>query len=197
MADMIIVSGLPRSGTSMLMRVLEAGGVTLLTDSIRKADLDNPNGYFELEQVKHLPTDTSWLVEASGKALKIISTLLYHLPERYEYKILFMERNLDEVIASQNKMLERLNQSAQAISDDTLKYIYEKHVIEIKDWLGRTGFNTLFLNYNVMIKDTASSAQAIQEFLQRPLHIQRMMAAIDASLYRQRRITTQEPQLCR
>ncbi len=105
----VIVSGLPRSGTSMLMNMLLDGGVPLLTDGIRNADHGNSRGYFEYEPVKALEKhgDLSWLPRARGKAVKIISFLLTWLPERYDYRVIFMQRDLDEIIASQNRMLAR------------------------------------------------------------------------------------------
>ena len=104
----VIVSGLPRSGTSMMMKMLEAGGIPLLTDSIRQADEDNPKGYYEFERAKKLPDgDTAWLKEARGKAVKIIAALLMELPQGYTYQVLFMHRNIQEVLASQSKMLAR------------------------------------------------------------------------------------------
>ena len=110
--SIIVVSGLPRSGTSMMMRMLEAGGIEIMTDDQRAADVDHPRGYFELERVKELDKggDKSWLDGARGKAIKIISFLLRELPPDYHCKVIFMRRGIDEIIASQNKMLERRNE---------------------------------------------------------------------------------------
>ena len=104
----IVVSGLPRSGTSMMMGMLEAGGLELVVDGIRAADEDNPRGYYELERVKDLAKaeDKSWLITLQGKGVKVISLLLQHLPEAYNYKIIFMRRSIAEVLDSQSKMLE-------------------------------------------------------------------------------------------
>ncbi|HZD55295.1 MAG TPA: hypothetical protein VE136_01120, partial [Anaerolineales bacterium] len=99
---MTIVSGLPRSGTSMMMKMLEAGGVPPLTDEIRTADRDNPKGYYEFERVKKMPDgDKAWMVEARGKSVKVISALLEHLPPQYDYKVIFMRRDMNEILASQ------------------------------------------------------------------------------------------------
>src|SRR4051812_1120245 len=113
-APIIVVSGLPRSGTSMAMRMLDAGGVPVVVDGVRTADEDNPNGYYELESVKGLdkPGDTAWLRDARGKAVKIVSHLVTWLPETFDYQVLFMERSLDEILASQNKMLVHRERSA-------------------------------------------------------------------------------------
>src|SRR4026207_1213461 len=110
----VIVSGLPRSGTSMMMKMLEAGGLTVMTDAIRQADIDNPRAYCECERVKNLEkeTDKSYVREARGKVLKVISFLLKDLPDDNYYRVIFMRRHLDEVIASQNKMLDRRGEDA-------------------------------------------------------------------------------------
>ena len=136
----IVVSGLPRSGTSMLMKMLEAGGVQVFTDGIRQADEDNPRGYFELEKVKNLQkqTDRSWLREARGKAVKVISQLLPELPPENTYKVLFINRNLHEVIASQNKMLLRRGEKVDPASDERMRGLFEKHLEKTKSWLTRT-----------------------------------------------------------
>ena len=103
----VVVSGLPRSGTSMMMKMLDAGGIPVVIDGIRGADRDNPKGYYEFERVKQLDKgDTAWVADAQGKAVKVISALLQHLPADQEYRIIFMERNIDEVLASQRKMMQ-------------------------------------------------------------------------------------------
>src|SRR5438067_12425110 len=107
-SEIIIVSGLPRSGTSLMMQMLQRGGVEIVTDDVRTADVDNPRGYYELEKVKKIKQDASWLPQARGKAFKMVSQLLYDLPGGETYRIIFMQRNLDEVLLSQDKMLERL-----------------------------------------------------------------------------------------
>src|SRR5262245_6505245 len=109
-----VVSGLPRSGTSMMMKMLEAGGLTPYTDGERSADIDNPEGYYEFERVKDLERDPdkSWVRGARGKALKVISFLLRHLPGENRYRIVYMRRHLDEVLKSQDKMLDRLGNPA-------------------------------------------------------------------------------------
>src|SRR6516165_1289807 len=107
-SEIVIVSGLPRSGTSLMMQMLDHGGVPVVTDHIRSADTDNPKGYYEFEQVKTIKRDTSWLPATRGKAFKMVSQLLYDLPPGETYRIIFMERDLDEVLLSQEKMLTRL-----------------------------------------------------------------------------------------
>ena len=106
--EIIIVSGLPRSGTSLMMQMLDNGGVPVVTDNIRTPDTDNPRGYYEFEQVKKIKEDVSWLPATRGKAFKMVSQLLYELPASETYRVIFMERDLDEMIRSQEKMLSRL-----------------------------------------------------------------------------------------
>src|SRR5271169_2606440 len=121
-----IVSGLPRSGTSLMMQMLDNGGVTVVTDNVRAADTDNPRGYYEFEQVKKIKEDVSWLPETRGKAFKMVSQLLYELPSSQRYRIIFMERDMDEMLLSQEKMLARLNKPAA--SRATIKRAFIKHL---------------------------------------------------------------------
>src|ERR1700730_18485992 len=93
-SEIIIVSGLPRSGTSLMMQMLDRGGVEVVTDNLRTADTDNPKGYYEFEQVKTIKRDTTWLPATRGKAFKMVSQLLYHLPPVETYRVIFMERGL-------------------------------------------------------------------------------------------------------
>ena len=108
-SEIIIVSGLPRCGTSLMMQMLVQGGFEAVTDHIRTADTDNPRGYYELEKVKKIKEDASWLPETRGKVVKMVSQLLFDLPASERYRVIFMQRDLDEMLASQEKMLERLN----------------------------------------------------------------------------------------
>ena len=110
--EIIVVSGLPRSGTSLMMQMLDQAGIEVVTDNIRQADRDNPRGYYEFERVKKMKEDASWLPQLRGKAVKMISQLLYDLPESKQYRILFMERDFDEMLLSQEKMLARLGRPA-------------------------------------------------------------------------------------
>src|SRR5436309_9885827 len=103
-SEIIIVSGLPRSGTSLMMQMLDNGGMEVVTDNIRTPDTDNPRGYYEFEQVKKIKHDTAWLPSTRGRAFKMVSQLLYDLPPSEQYAVIFMERDLDEVLASQEKM---------------------------------------------------------------------------------------------
>ena len=133
--EIIIVSGLPRSGTSLMMQMLNAGGIEVVTDSIREADTDNPRGYLEFEQVKKIKQDQSWLPATRGKAFKMVSQLLYDLPATERYRIIFMERDLKEVLASQEKMLARLKQPIAPSQE--MARAYTLHLEKLREWLAR------------------------------------------------------------
>ena len=183
---MIIITGLPRSGTSMMMKMLEAGGVAVITDKQRQADEDNPYGYFELERVKEIKRDRSWLDSSSGKAVKMVSMILYDLPLDRDYFLIFMKRNLDEVIASQKVMLARKGETPRADYEE-MKQLFSKHLSEIEAWLSeRKNFKILYINYGDVVKQPLETAENIQKFLGRGLNIDNMIKSVDPSLYRQR-----------
>src|SRR5262245_294181 len=130
-----VVSGLPRSGTSLMMRMLDMGGRPPLTDGVRAADPDNPRGYYEYERVKQLPKgDHAWLPDARGRAVKVISALLEHLPDGYEYRVIFMRRRMEEVMASQREMLVRRGEAADATTDAAMTALFDKHLHRIEGW---------------------------------------------------------------
>lgn len=184
----IVVSGLPRSGTSMLMKMLEAGGMPLMMDGIRTADEDNPKGYFEHERVKHLANerDKSWLAEARGKAIKIISHLLQELPPTNNYKILLIRRDLREVLASQSKMLARRGQTP-ATEDERMLRLYENDARRVSDLMSHARhFEILELRYHEVLADGVSQAGRINEFLCGALDVAKMASVVDQQLYRNR-----------
>jgi hypothetical protein len=184
----VVVSGLPRSGTSMAMRMLEAGGLPLLTDGVRTADLSNPNGYYEFEAVKDLdkPGDHAWLPAARGKGVKIISLLLTHLPEAYDYQVIFMQRALDEILASQDKMLEARGE-VKGAADDRMRSLYTEHLARVDRFLAqRSCFATIRLPYTGVLADPKDAAARVNAFLGGHLDEARMAAVADAGLYRNR-----------
>ena len=187
----IIVSGLPRSGTSMMMRMLAEGGLPVLTDELRRADDDNPEGYFELEVVRQLKEgNIAWLEGANGKVVKVISALLEYLPGNYQYKILFMERDPRETLASQKKMLDHRGQMSQ-LSDDEMEQQFQAHLAAVKPWLVRQpNMDVLFVNYNGLLAAPELSCERIAEFLDLPLDQTRMLAVPDQQLYRNRMVET-------
>ena len=182
-----IVSGLPRSGTSMMMRMLEAGGMEILTDGARTADEDNPKGYYEFERVKQIEHDRAWLEEAGGKAVKMISALLKHLPRDYSYKIVFMLREMEEILASQKQMLIRRGEPTDRVGDERMAELSEDHLAQVKDWLvDRPDMDVLYVSYNEVLKNPREYAERINRFLDGRLNVSRMEQAVDPSLYRQR-----------
>lgn len=188
----VIVSGLPRSGTSMMMKMLEAGGVPVMTDQVRTADIDNPKGYYEVERVKDLEkeTDKSYIREGRGKALKVISFLLKDLPDDNAYKIIFMRRDLNEVIASQNKMLQHRGE-ADSSDDRMMIDAYMNHLAAVRIMVRkRPNFEMMELRYDTAVKDPAAAAVQVNAFLGGKLDEAAMRAVVDAELYRNRKGST-------
>ena len=182
-----IVSGLPRSGTSMMMNILTAGGIQALTDGQRSADESNPKGYFELEKVKHLGRDRSFLSDAVGKAVKIVSPLLKHLSPEYHYSVIFMERDIQEMLASQREMMIKRGELAPD-DDEKMAAIYTRHLRDVKSWLSlQPNIEVIYISYNEVLKTPRACMDSINEFLGRGLDSNAMLAAVDRSLYRQRR----------
>ena len=189
-APIVVVSGLPRSGTSMAMKMLEAGGLATLTDGIREADESNPKGYYEFEPVKQLDKrgETAWLAGAHGKAVKIISFLLTFLPETFDYRVVFMQRDLDEVLASQNKMLVARGEAADGGDQAQMRQAYTQHLQKVERFLrNRKCFTTLPLTYKNVIDAPATEAGRINEFLGGRLNVEQMAAVADRELYRNRK----------
>jgi hypothetical protein len=184
-----IVSGLPRSGTSMLMKMLEAGGLPPLTDNLRVADADNPKGYYEFERVKKMPEgDVSWIDEAQGKSVKVISALLEHLPPGYSYRVLFMQREIEEILASQKQMLIRSEKPTGDVTDEQLAVMYRKHLAKVTAWLEeQPNFSVLYLDYGVMLTDPQKYAVQVNQFLGNTLDAGVMAGVVDPELYRQRK----------
>jgi len=184
----IVVSGLPRSGTSMLMKMLEAGGLQVVTDGQRAADEDNPKGYYEVERVKALAQekDKSYLADARGKVVKVISFLLKSLPENLNYRVIFVKRSLDEVIASQRKMLVRRGEA-----DDTPE-VRTRELLETDVW--RAGymlrqapqFESIEVQYAELVARPEEHARRIAAFVGGGLDVKAMVSVVDPALYRNR-----------
>lgn len=183
--DIVIVSGLPRSGTSLMMQLLEAGGIEVVTDNVRAADPDNPRGYHEFERVKKIKEDASWLPEMRGKAVKMVSQLLYDLPATERYRVVFMERDLDEVLASQEKMLARLGKPA-APREDMLR-AYRLHLGRLRVWLGdQRHIAVLQVRYADVVARPEVETARVNDFLDKRLHVAAAARAVDPALYRNR-----------
>lgn len=184
-APIMIVSGLPRSGTSLMMQMLDKGGIEVVTDGARTADVDNPQGYYELEKVKAIQRDQSWLPETRGKAFKMVSQLLYHLPASERYRIIFMERDFDEMLASQEKMLKRLGRPAAP--RDQIIGPYRLHLQQLHAWLaGQPHIDVLQVCYNELLPEPRRHAELVREFLGVDADLDGMAGAVNASLYRNR-----------
>ena len=185
---MIIVSGLPRSGTSMMMQMLEAGGIPVQTDNIRKPDKDNPRGYYEHEEVKNIKDDLSWLKDCNGKAVKIVSALLYHLPKDRRYKVIFMRRKMKEILASQKVMLKRLGKEPGDISDDKMMQSFENHLEKVMGWLMmQSTIKVINIRYNQVLEQPYENAKRVAHFLKKRMDIEKMTSVVEKSLYRQRK----------
>jgi Sulfotransferase domain len=184
----VVVSGLPRSGTSMLMNMLQSGGMQICADGQRGADHDNPRGYFEHERVKRLETevDKRWLRQARGKAIKIISPLLRSLPPDNRYKIVLATRDLGQIIASQNKMLDRLCQ-VNPVDDEKALRLYEQHLRTVWSLASvRSNFEIMEAAYAEVLADPEAWAQRMAAFTGHELDCRRMAAVVECSLYRNR-----------
>ena len=183
----VIVSGLPRSGTSLMMQMLVAGGLDALADGLREADDDNPRGYLELEEVKGTASDAGWVDRARGKVVKVISQLLPSLPADREYRVIFMRRNLDEILASQKRMLERRGEPWQD-DDESMKSVLAAHVEESETWL-RTAEHAqvLFVSYNRLVGDPGPQIERVRNFVHDGLDAGAMATKLDPELYRNRK----------
>ena len=186
-----IVSGLPRSGTSLMMQILEVGGLPILKDDLRQADADNPKGYYEFERVKQVARDQAWLQDARGKAVKMVSALLLDLPDTYTYRVIFMRRTMEEILASQKTMLKRSGKPTDAIGDDKMAALFHKHLGQVDKWISeQPNVHVLYVSYNEMIADPLKEIQRINQFLGSELDTEKMVSVVDRTLYRQRSTNT-------
>jgi len=184
--EIVIVSGLPRSGTSLMMQMLVNGGLEGVTDNIRTADTDNPRGYYEFERVKKIKEDTSWLPQVRGKVVKMVSQLLYDLPAIERYRIIFMERDLDEMLVSQEKMLERLGR--KAAPREEIKRAFTLHLKRLYQWLDQQkNMDVLRISYNTLLQHPEEQARLVREFLNDGVDLERMVSTVDHGLYRNRK----------
>jgi predicted AlkP superfamily phosphohydrolase/phosphomutase/tetratricopeptide (TPR) repeat protein len=181
--DIVIVSGLPRSGTSMMMQMLAAGGVNVWTDGLRQPDEDNPRGYFELVHATQLAQDHSWLPQARGRAVKIVAPLLPKLPPNEHYRIILMQRDPGALIASQHVMLERLGRNGAALDEAGLSATYNQWLHAVSGWMAdRDQVAVLPCSYEEVLKDPVGVSRMIEAFLGRPFDCSRAAAAVDARL---------------
>lgn len=185
--EVIVVSGLPRSGTSLMMQMLEAGGMPVLCDGVREHDDDNPKGYYEFERVKKLKTgDTAWVMDAVGKAVKVVTAHLEYLPDGYSYRVILMDRPLEEVLMSQDKML-RNRGERKKVADEEMGEIFAKHLQETREWMKeRPNFDFTEVDFKSAIRSPQSVVDVVCDFLGRDLDRDKMAAVVDPELYRSR-----------
>jgi len=185
-----IVSGLPRSGTCLMMQMLVAGGMTPLSDGERTADADNPRGYLEWERIKQLPNDPGCIAEAEGRVVKVISRLLLSLPSNHEYRVIFRQRPLPEVLASQDQMLRRRGTYKEGANPAAMAAAFEKHLREVYAWLdGRPYVKSMRVSYHEALRQPEEVSRKISEFLGVSLNVEAMTRQVDASLYRNRTVS--------
>lgn len=178
---------MPRSGTSLVMRMLWAGGMPVLADGLRAADEHNPLGYFEYEPVKRLPKDASWVADAKGKAVKVIYRLLEYLPDGIEYCVLFIERDLREVFASQRHMLRARGDAAAGQDEELMLAALAAEGARVKEWMAKQkNVRVLVIPHEGVLRDPRGWAQAMTEFLGRELDCEAMAGEVDLGLYRHR-----------
>jgi hypothetical protein len=186
-APVTIVSGLPRSGTSLMMQMLAAGGLPVLTDGARPADQDNPRGYYEFEPVKRTRQDTSWLAQAVGKAVKVVHLLLPDLPAAHHYRVLFLRRELRDVLASQRSMLRRLGNPGAALSPDDLEQTYRAQLRRVEQWLAQQDhFSVCDVHYEDLLRNPMPVVKGVRDFVGVPLVLEAMVRQIDPALWRHR-----------
>ncbi|HEX8812330.1 MAG TPA: hypothetical protein VF742_10095 [Terracidiphilus sp.] len=182
-----VVSGLPRSGTSLMMQMLVAGGMSVLSDGERQADADNPRGYFEWERIKLLPKEPDCIAEAEGRVVKVISQLIFALPPGREYRIIFMQRPLAEVVASQAEMIRRRGTSGAALAPAALIAGLTAHLNQVNAWLRDKGNISVHrVEHHDVLREPVRVSESLQQFLSCPLDVVAMSQQVDQSLYRQR-----------
>jgi hypothetical protein len=170
-----------------MMQMLVAGGMTALSDGERPADTDNPRGYLEWERIKQLPNDPSCIAEGEGKVVKVISRLLLSLPVGHDYRIIFMQRPLPEVLASQDQMLRRRGTYKEGANPAAISTAFEKHLREVYAWMdGKPYVKALRVPYHEVLNNPKDVSEQLAEFLGIPLNVEAMTKQVDASLYRNR-----------
>jgi hypothetical protein len=184
----IIVSGLPRSGTSMLMNILKENSIEILEDKTKEADEYNPKGYFEFQPVSELPEgNITWLEQAEGKAVKVTSYFLHHLPAKYEYKVLFMERKIEEIVKSQQKTVAEEGKKFHKKEIKMMEDYFQDHIKQTKTWISlQPNFTVRYLSYNRIIENPKQFLPLISEFLELELKEESFTKIVDSSLYKER-----------
>jgi hypothetical protein len=175
----------------MMMQMLNAGGMATVTDNIREADENNPRGYYELEAVKRIKEDKSWLEICYGKAFKMVSLLLFNLPVDKTYKVIFMKRDMDEMLESQRAMLKRLEKGEDGHDKAAMHKNFDKHLSKVTKWLGsQPNIDVIYMNYNDIIKNPSKNAKILSRFLMAELDEKKMAQVVEKRLYHQRKAET-------
>jgi len=188
-----VVSGLPRSGTSLMMQMLAAGGMAVLSDGERQADTDNPRGYYEWERIKLLPREPGCIAEAEGKVVKVISQLLFALPLARDYKVIFMVRPLAEVVASQAEMIQRRGTTGPALPDAAMIAGLQAHLNQVRAWVkNKPNLTVCDIEYHAVLREPRATAEAVQSYLERRLDTEAMAGQVDPSLFRNRSAAYQQ-----
>ncbi|MEH6534804.1 MAG: alkaline phosphatase family protein [Psychroserpens sp.] len=179
--QIVIVSGLPRSGTSLMMQMLDKGGLEALTDSNRQADESNPRGYLEYDPVMALHKDNSWLDKAQNKSLKVVAPLLKFLDPKFRYKVIFMNRDLNEVVKSQQKMIGRDVETFPVKLFET----YKKHLKQVEDWKDKEpSVELIYVDYKDALNDTNTAVKKVISFIGKEMNEEDMESCVDKTLYR-------------
>ncbi|HLT32710.1 MAG TPA: alkaline phosphatase family protein [Aquaticitalea sp.] len=179
--QIIVVSGLPRSGTSLMMQMLHNGGVSVLTDDNRKPDHSNPNGYFEYNPVMSLHKDNSWLHLAKDKSIKVVAPLLKFLSPKYRYKVIFMNRDLTEVVQSQQKMIGKDPNTLPIKLMDA----YQSHLNQVEIWKEKEpGVELIYVNYKDVLDNSEAMVEKVSNFTGVNMNKEAMISSVDKSLYR-------------
>ena len=188
-----VVSGLPRSGTSLMMQMLAAGGMAVLSDGERQADTDNPRGYYEWERIKLLPREPGCIAEAEGKVVKVISQLLFALPLARDYKVIFMVRPLAEVVASQAEMIRRRGTTGPALPEAAMIAGLQAHLNQVRAWVkNKPNLTVCDIEYHALLREPRATAEAVQSYLERRLDTEAMAGQVDPSLFRNRSAAYQQ-----
>ncbi len=170
-----------------MMQMLEAGGLTALSDGERKADTDNPKGYLEWERIKQLPKDPELIAEAEGRVVKVISQLIPSLPSDHEYRVIFMQRPLPEVLRSQDEMLRRRGNAELIVDASAIAEHFQRHLIEVNKWLaGQKNVQVLRVHYHRVLREPKVVVEELTSFLKASLDIEAMVRQVDGNLYRNR-----------
>lgn len=181
-----IVSGLPRSGTSLMMQMLYAGGMPVLTDAVREPDEDNPRGYLEWEPAKRLRQEPKRISEAEGKVVKVVSPLLASLPSGHAYSVIFMLRPINEILRSQAEMKRRRLASDSRHNEQSITEAYQKHLVMVFAWIEhQSNVQSLRLDYAEVIRNPMTQVKRLQKFVGLDLDLDAMIGAVDPSLHRQ------------